>query len=193
MPAGRRLQCPHECKRKHVHVIHSLYNSLAIATGDIPKSYLEENADEGEMDAQRQVIYSGNPQLTNFQVDEYDGNDSDVDVVGDDDEDEVPSPPVVRTTSVDEVDAAVEAVKGGLNGIDRLRNKKPTARTMEVLAEWKEVNGRMMSVINEEENLTPWDIEKSHVSRSTKKIVQHSKLMLQPRTKTAKKRKLERY
>ena len=41
---------------KHVHVIHSLYNSLAIATGDIPNSYLEENADEAEMDTQPQVI-----------------------------------------------------------------------------------------------------------------------------------------
>ena len=29
---------------KHVHVIHSIYNSLAIATGHIPSSFLEENA-----------------------------------------------------------------------------------------------------------------------------------------------------
>ena len=109
------------------------------------------------------------------------------------DEDEVPTPRVVRTTSVDELDAALAGVRESLHGLERLLGKRPTALTLERLAELKAHNSRVVASINVDENLTPWEVEKSHVSRSTKKIVQHSKLMLQPRTKTAaKKRKLER-
>ena len=118
-------------------------------------------------------------------VDDLAERDDDVDVVGHDDE---PVAPLVRTTSMDDATAAVSDVKASLHGIDRLLDKKFTARTLEILRELAESNKRAMAVISAEQGLSLFDVVAANVARGHKKIVQHSKLMLQPRTK---KRKLD--
>jgi len=97
--------------------------------------------------------------------------------------------PLGRNNSIDDTAAAVAGVKASLHGIDRLLDKKPTEKTMKLLAELEMFSKKTMAAINIEEGLSPLDVVAANVARGHKKIEQHSKLMLQPRSK---KRKLER-